>query len=209
MDGAAARRGIDWGWVVSNAVLASALLLFAWTHFMSWRASGRPTGLGVMVQESVAAVLVMTRHRTARAARDPLAWLATAIGSFGMLAARPASSPLAGLQGAWMALQLLGVAVAVLSLLSLGRSFGLVAAHRGIKTGGPYRVVRHPVYAGYLLAHLGYLLENPSPHNAALVAVVWSCQLLRIRQEERFLASDPAYLAYRARVRWRLLPFLY
>ncbi len=209
MDGTAVRRGIDWGWVASNAVLASALLLFAWAHFMSWRASGRPTGLGVMVQESVAAVLVMTRHRTARAARDPLAWLATTIGTFGMLAARPALSPLAGLQGVWMALQLFGVVVAVLGLLFLGRSFGLVAAHRGIKTSGPYRVVRHPVYAGYLLAHLGYLLENPSLRNAALLVVVWSCQLLRIHQEERFLASDPAYLAYRARVRWRLLPFLY
>ena len=32
----------------------------------------------------------------------------------------------------------------------LGRSFGLVPANRGIVARGPYLLVRHPIYAGYL-----------------------------------------------------------
>lgn len=205
----ATRRGVDWGWVLSNTAVASAFLLFAWAHFAAWRATGWPAGLGLMLQEGLVAVLLLARRRTARNARDPRAWLATGIGSFGMLLARPTAHAVAGAEPLWMGMQLAGVVVALVSLLSLGRSFGLVAAHRGIKTGGAYRVVRHPVYAGYLLGHLGYVLENPSLPNLGLLVLVWGCQLLRIRQEEQFLAADPAYVAYQGRVRWRLIPFLY
>ncbi len=209
MDQTAVRRGADWGWVLGNAAVTSAFLLFAWAHFAAWRATGWPAGLGLMLQEGLVAVLLLARRRTTRSARDPRAWLATGIGSFGMLLARPAAHAVGAAEPLWMAMQLAGVVVAVLSLLSLGRSFGLVAAHRGIKTGGAYRVVRHPVYAGYLLGHLGYVLENLSLRNLGVLVVVWACQLLRMRQEERFLAADPAYVAYQARVRWRLIPFLY
>ena len=57
--------------------------------------------------------------------------------------------------------QLSGLLVAFLSLATLGRSFGIVAANRGVKTRGPYRFVRHPTYMGYLICYLGYVAENP------------------------------------------------
>jgi protein-S-isoprenylcysteine O-methyltransferase Ste14 len=37
------------------------------------------------------------------------------------------------------------------ALAALGRSFGFVAADRGLRASGPYAMVRHPVYASYLL----------------------------------------------------------
>jgi protein-S-isoprenylcysteine O-methyltransferase Ste14 len=43
----------------------------------------------------------------------------------------------------------------------------------------------------------------------ALVAITTAFQVLRIRSEEAFLSADPEYLAYRARVQYRLVPFLY
>jgi protein-S-isoprenylcysteine O-methyltransferase Ste14 len=95
------------------------------------------------------------------------------------------------------------------SLGFLGRSFSLVAAHRGIRTGGPYRWVRHPVYASYVVAHLGYLLLNPTWWNAAVLVTVTGFQLVRIRHEEALLSEDQEYVGYRDRVRWRLIPFVY
>ena len=58
-------------------------------------------------------------------------------------------------------LLLLGFGIAVSAKLSLRRSFGVVAANRGVRTGGLYGLVRHPMYLGYFLTHLGFLLTNP------------------------------------------------
>jgi protein-S-isoprenylcysteine O-methyltransferase Ste14 len=202
-------RTIDWWWLISTAVLAALLFTFGWLHFSQWRTTGRPVGLGLAVQETVTAVLFVIRRRPRMASRDPIAWLATGIGAFGMLAARPAYDPLGGLEPLFIAMQLVGAAAAVVSLWALGRSFGLVAANRGVQTGGPYRVVRHPIYAGYMVTYLGYVCENPSPYNAALFAVVMLFQLVRIAKEEALLGADPAYAAYCRRVRYRLIPFVY
>ena len=130
------------------------------------------------------------------------------IGTFGMLAARPAYEPLGGLEGLFAGLQAIGAVFASVALLSLGRSFGIVAANRGVRTCGPYRYVRHPVYTGYILAGTGYLLENPSLRNACLFTVVVLFQAIRIVEEERTLAQDPAYREYRERVRSRILPYV-
>ena len=88
-------------------------------------------------------------------------------------------------------------------------SFGLVAANRGVKTSGLYRLVRHPVYAGYVLSDCGYVFENPSLRNVALLAVGTIGQLVRITEEERLLAGDHTYRDYCGRVRYRLIPYVY
>jgi protein-S-isoprenylcysteine O-methyltransferase Ste14 len=82
-------------------------------------------------------------------------------------------------------------------------------ANRGIKLTGPYRLVRHPMYAGYLLVHLGVLILMFSPINVLIYAIGWWAQILRILAEERLLSQDPAYADYMGRVRWRLIPGLF
>ena len=84
-----------------------------------------------------------------------------------------------------------------------------MAANRGIQTAGPYRIVRHPAYAGYVIAMSGYFLENPSLRNAVIIVTVAAVQLVRIQKEEAYLRADPKYAAYRLRVRYRLLPYVY
>jgi protein-S-isoprenylcysteine O-methyltransferase Ste14 len=106
-------------------------------------------------------------------------------------------------------LQLAGLAVCVMSLLALGRSFGFVAADRGLVTRGPYAVVRHPVYASYLLIQSGYLLQSISLRNALVMVLASGCNAGRALMEERLLARSPAYGAYRRRVLWRLVPGLW
>ena len=202
-------RPMDWPSILTSAVLAAAYMIFAWAHFSQWNSVGRPVGLGLVVQELVVVVLFVTRRRSRATSRSVVAWLATGLGTCAMLATRPGGEPLAGLGALYFALQFVGVAVAIFSLWSLGRSFGLVPANRGIQTGGTYRFVRHPIYAGYLIGQIGYILENPTLWNVGVFVVAWAFQLVRISQEEEFLRSDPAYVEYCTRVRNRLIPFVY
>jgi protein-S-isoprenylcysteine O-methyltransferase Ste14 len=107
------------------------------------------------------------------------------------------------------ALQLLGTVFQLHGKAVLGRSFGIVAANRGVVVGGPYRLVRHPIYLGYLVTHAGFLLSNWSPRNLAVYAAAYFFQVARIYAEERILSGDEKYREYSAIVRYRLIPGLF
>jgi protein-S-isoprenylcysteine O-methyltransferase Ste14 len=80
--------------------------------------------------------------------------------------------------------------------------------HRIVDTG-PYAIVRHPVYAGLLLAALATAAERGRIEALAGAGVLVAALSLRAKLEERFLrrdVSDAAYTAYRARVPM-LIPF--
>jgi protein-S-isoprenylcysteine O-methyltransferase Ste14 len=157
--------------------------------------------------EGITAVLFLLRRPTLRLTNRPVAWIAAPVGSFAMLFARP--SGFGGPHFACETIQIVGAICACLSVGTLGRSFGLVAADRGLKMHGPYSLVRHPAYAAYLLCWTGYLAENVSVLNACCFGLATASQLVRIWEEERVLASDARYVQYCSRVRYRLLPLLY
>jgi protein-S-isoprenylcysteine O-methyltransferase Ste14 len=94
------------------------------------------------------------------------------------------------------------------SLLSLRRSFALVPGNRGIRDGGLYRIVRHPMYFSELTIFLGVVVAHPTTGNIIVFVCECGLQFLRARAEEDFLAADPVYHAYRERVPYRLLPGL-
>lgn len=202
-------RTLDFGYVISVVALSSFFFIFAGANFLEWQRTGHPVGLGLTLLEGLVAVLFIVRRRPLSSSRSVGVWTVTGIASFGMLAVRPDYDPVAGLGTLYALIQFTGVAIALVGLGCLGRSFGLVPANRGIKVGGAYRFVRHPAYAGYLISYAAYILENPSAWNIAVFCVATACQLLRIRKEEEFLAADPIYVAYRQRVRYRLIPFVY
>jgi protein-S-isoprenylcysteine O-methyltransferase Ste14 len=93
--------------------------------------------------------------------------------------------------------------------LTLRRSFGVVAANRGVKASGPYRLIRHPMYAGYALTHVGFLLAGPTLWNLAIYGTTLTIAVRRIIAEERVLRLDPVYQSLTTRVRYRLLPFVF
>lgn len=74
---------------------------------------------------------------------------------------------------------------------------------------GPYGVVRHPVYLGWFLM----VWSAPAMNGTRLVFAACSCLYLvaAIPLEERDLgrAFGEAYDRYRARTRWRVIPFVY
>ncbi len=193
--------------IVSRGLLVGLFAVFAWSNYAHWRATGAPSGLGTTLLEGWAAVLFLFRRTTDQISLRAVAWIAAPIGSFAMLLARPTASGLPHLP--CEVLQFVGLMIALVSLGTLGRSFGIVAANRGVKTRGPYKLVRHPAYAGYLVAYLGYVLENPSLVNVALLCLSTVFQLVRINEEEQILAADSSYGSYRDAVQYRLIPLVY
>jgi len=103
----------------------------------------------------------------------------------------------------------LAACLSLASLLSLGRRFGVRAALRGLSTRGPYRLVRHPMYLSYVIADIGYNLQEWNLGTALLVMAGWASLLYRIYAEERILSQDAGWSTYVALVRYRILPGLW
>lgn len=111
---------------------------------------------------------------------------------------------------AWVTFPLItvGTTITLMAKLSLRRSFGLIPANRGVKVGGAYRFVRHPMYTGYVMNHVGFLLVFFSPWNLCVYALTWVLLYLRAIEEEKFLLQDPQYVDYASKVKARMIPGL-
>ncbi|CAN5531586.1 hypothetical protein BH23CHL2_BH23CHL2_11480 [soil metagenome] len=203
-----ALRGSLWH-IVSTAAPVLLLTIFAVIHIQYWLETGSFVGLGLAAQESVLIVLFLIRRTPKTSLNTYTAWSAALIGSYGVLLVQPGGHTLLGATSFFTVLQIFGAALAIVTAVSLGRSFGIVAANRGVKTSGAYGIVRHLIYASYLVGYLGYLLATLSVWNVAIVTVALAFQIQRIHQEESVLMQDPEYQAYAARVPYRLIPGIY
>ena len=75
---------------------------------------------------------------------------------------------------------------------------------------GPYRIVRHPGYAGYILPLLGIVLALGSLWTLIPAAVALVIAVIRTALEDRTLQEElPGYQEYARRVRYRLFPGIY
>ena len=207
VDGAApAGLGTGMGALGVNLLLAVFYALFAGAHWDRLRQTGEwGTILPIFLQETLLVVLFLIRRPSRATSSRPADWLLGVAGTFLPLLMR-ANTPLGALAWLGRPVQIAGLVLALVAVAGLGRSFGVVAAHRGLRTEGPYRVVRHPLYAAYAITYVGYLLSYPRVLNVALVAVTLGVMYARALAEERLLADDPEYRAYRERTRWRFVP---
>jgi protein-S-isoprenylcysteine O-methyltransferase Ste14/uncharacterized membrane protein (UPF0127 family) len=197
------------GMLVCNLALALLYGFFAAAHLSKAMATGQwATTMPLVAQEAFLVVLVLARRRSLATSGRPLDWVVAAAGTFLPLFMRPGDVP-GPLRWLGQPLQCVGVMAAFLAFASLRRSFGLVAANRGIKTSGLYRLVRHPAYAGHLLGYAGYVLCYPTPRNALIAITTLLALNARVIVEERFLQRDPSYREYLRGTRWRLVPYLY
>jgi protein-S-isoprenylcysteine O-methyltransferase Ste14 len=166
-----------------------------------------PQFILLTLSETLAAAFILTRRRgyiSMRAVPVISAFAGTAL----PLLIRPGGAALVPPLIS-SSLMLSGLVLSVVSKLYLNRSFGLIAANRGIKMGGPYRIVRHPMYLGYFITQLGFLGAGFSPANVAIYLLAWGCQLLRVHEEEAVLQQDSSYREFAGRVTARLLPGVY
>ena len=195
--------------VAVNLAGAAGAAFFARASLLYYLHTHRLIGAAFLVEQAWFVVAFLIR-RPARASAGRLGpWLLAAGGTFGGLLFRPAGAHLAWGVAAGLVLQLAGLALAITALVVLGRSFGFAAADRGLVTRGPYAVVRHPVYAAYIVIQAGYVIQSISVRNVAVLVFVTGCNLGRAVAEERVLACSADYEAYRRRVRWRLVPGLW
>ena len=111
-----------------------------------------------------------------------------------------------GWPAAGLALVTLAAALSLVSLLTIGKFFGVRPALRDLVTSGPYRLVRHPIYLSYVLADIGYNLQEWNFVTLLLVLIGWASLIYRIRAEERVLSQHAGWPAYEVLVRYRLIP---
>jgi protein-S-isoprenylcysteine O-methyltransferase Ste14 len=92
---------------------------------------------------------------------------------------------------------LAGLAVVVLAATSLGSALTptpMPKQHAGLRTGGLYRWVRHPIYSGVLLVVVGSVTSSRSFWKLAVGGCVWIFFGVKSRWEERRLRT--AYSGY-------------
>ena len=181
-------------------------LVACFVHLQAVVAGGGSASILFLLQISIVAWLFICRRPATRFDARPLHWLAAIGATFGPFLLQPGGGqiPISPVVG--FTLQVGGILLSLMALLVLGKSFGIVAADRGLVTSGPYRVVRHPAYAAYLVSELGFLMLNFSAFNVALLTIVWTLQISRVVAEERVFSGDPAYAEYKTLVPKRLIP---
>jgi len=112
-----------------------------------------------------------------------------------------------------LALELTGLGIRAWSMRALGSSYSRTlrtGRTQGLIDDGPYRLVRHPGYAGSLLTWTGFAIASRSLPVAAVVGGLlgWAYRD-RIRAEELLLRRElPGYQDYARRTR-RIVPFVW
>jgi protein-S-isoprenylcysteine O-methyltransferase Ste14 len=168
--------------------------------------TGRVTGLLLVVSESLVVILTIMRRPAALVDRSAAAGVVTLMSLAGPPLLRAAHMTAAVPDIVTACISAGGLILVITGKITLGRSFGLVPANRGVVVGGPYVFVRHPIYTGYLIAHVAFLLANPTPLNAIIIGLSDSALIIRALMEERVLVRDVVYQAYCRRVGWHLVP---
>lgn len=97
-------------------------------------------------------------------------------------------------------LMVVGMTWSVWSLRSLGRNVSVLAQARAVVDTGPYHWVRHPLYAGEIVAGLGLAVSANSLAAGAVWLAIVALQVYRaVREEQVLLRALPGYAGYRDR----------
>ncbi len=190
----------------SRFLVGVLFFALAWRLLGDFLQTNRATDLLLLVGEALVVVLTCLRRPASVVDRRPFVRLVTGVSMTLPLLSQPAqTAPLIPETVAALLLSV-GLLVVVGGKMSLGYSFGLLPANRGVMQRGLYRIVRHPIYLGYLLTHIPFLAAHPSGWNAAVLLVGDAALIVRALYEEQTLGRDPQYVRYCRDVRWRLVP---
>ncbi len=216
-------HGIAAGLVVATLVAAGvAEWAVTFRTRLAEERDGRPVGPVRAATRAWAEVnLLRTRERGERDRNTKqilIAGILIALALAWLAATRVPASRLPGNPWLWLVLGLAlmwaGIALRVWAVATLGRFFRRVvvvqAGHR-IVTAGPYRWLRHPAYAGNLLAYLGLGIALGNALSvAACLIIPFVAHLPRIRVEEAALIDGlgDAYRSYMRRTA-RLIPHVW
>lgn len=190
--------------------LEQVIIVLLWSA-MVWRIghSTSPYSLLALASESAIVFFVLIRRSTQSISTDHGEWMLAFAATAAPLMITFSNGPVQALIPVAVSCWIVGNCINLWAKLVLRRSFGIAPANRGLKLTGPYRVVRHPMYGGYLLSHIGIFLLMPSWLNLTVYVIGWAAQIRRLGAEERILSLDPKYTQYMSEVRYRLIPGVY
>jgi len=195
--------------IFERTVIVLVFCHFAFVMLTAPEGTAGILGIILLVSESLPVFLILTRRQSKALSDKTVDWLLGLMGTILPLLAVPVAAGALVPAGVCGAIMLIGFYLQISAKLILGRSFGMIAANRGIKVAGPYRIVRHPIYAGYTIIHVGFLLAFPSLWNVVLYSTELAIQIGRVLREELLLSQDQSYRDYAARVRYRLIPMIF
>ena len=188
-----------------NFAVSSLWLFYAWRSFNLWHDTYATLQLMLLLRNTSLTALFLCRRPAKVTSRSVKEWViamvGTCIGYF-------YGSGAVLLPGVATVLIIVAGCMCTVSILALGRSFGIVPANRGIIAGGPYAVVRHPIYLSYVVFDVGYLLGALSLHNVLVFVGLILSFYLRATYEERLLHQDPGYCEYAKRTPYMFIPGL-
>jgi protein-S-isoprenylcysteine O-methyltransferase Ste14 len=105
-----------------------------------------------------------------------------------------------------LVLILSGSAWSLWAVRHLSTCLSVVPQARRLVDTGPYRLVRHPLYLGELVAVGGFAVRGGHWLHVVLLLALLALQLYRASREEALLAGQvPGYAGYAART-WRIVP---
>jgi len=193
----------------ARIVVVSLFTLMAVRIGSDFLVTGRVTGLLLLASELLVIVLTMMRRTTSIVDRSYRARTLTALSMLGPVMLRPAATAPLAPETLTVLCSVVGLSIVIGGKLSLGRSFGLIPANRGVVSKGLYRFVRHPIYLGYLIIHASFVAANPTLWNIVMLIGADLALMCRAVCEEKTLGRDDAYRGYQQVVRWRVVPGLF
>ena len=192
--------------LASRGMIVILFTLLSINLLSDFMRTGHVTGLLLLASESLVVVLTVVRRPARLVDRSFNAALMTIVSLAGPPLLRASSDMGYVSDAATAVVSAVGLALVVLGKITLGRSFGVVPANRGVVVGGPYNFVRHPIYTGYLITHVAFLVANPVPWNVAVILIADVALVVRALMEEKVLSADVEYQGYCQRVGWHLVP---
>ena len=192
--------------LVARIVVIALFTMMAIRIGGDFLATGRMTGLLLLASELLVVVLTVLRRTTFIVDRSYRARILTAYSMLAPNFVRPGAVDGLAPEMLTVFFSAVGLSIVIGGKLSLGRSFGLMPANRGVVSTGLYRCVRHPIYLGYLIIHVAFMIANPTVWNIVMLATADLMLMWRAVCEEQTLGQDDAYRAYQQMVRWRVVP---
>lgn len=193
--------------MAEKACVLTCYAYFVQAHVAFFLSTHRFSSLLIVILETLAIFLLLFRTQTKDISVDLYDWVISFAGFIVPTFFRPVLTEHDTV--IYSVIQSAGLFITMAGILTLNKSFGVVPANRGVKTSGLYRLVRHPLYLGYLICAVAYTIQNTSQLNIIIFISFLLLQILRIIAEERLLSSDPIYEEYKNKTSWRLIPFIW
>jgi protein-S-isoprenylcysteine O-methyltransferase Ste14 len=219
---------------LGGSIFVSALVYCGFAFLVSWSNAGAagPRWSAVAADAALLTMFAMHHSFFARDAAKrmiarviPIAltrsfyvWIASVLLIVACAAWQPIGGQLYDHTSAWARIahaivQLVGVgliarAVATIDPLELA-GIRPAAERVGLQVRGPYRLVRHPLYLGWVLALFGAAHMTADRFAFAVITTLYLA--IAVPWEERSLRDvfGDEYVRYERRVRWRIVPFIY